>query len=138
MTTFPTLVALLFLALGGSCITIIVLLVAIPIHEPVISHSVAPPGTSAFSKDELWFNKVTDSSAAQRALRTTVICVLSWVIAGTIIMLIIVAVKYMLQHAPTKQQRLQFKRTYTKPEEWELPVPEKAWSPTSSDFGKEE
>jgi hypothetical protein len=138
MIMFPALLALLFLILAGSCITIIVLVATTPLQGAVVVQSIALPGEPDFSNEKFWINQVAQSPTASPDLRALVMCVLSWVIAVIIVSLLVPGIKYVRQHAPTKQQHYAFKRTCVASEEWALSVAEEAWSPANSDQGEDD
>src|SRR5271170_7582932 len=137
MSRLSTILALLFIIFATGCITIITLLVTTPLQAPVVQGFITLPGRPEFSNEKLWIGKVGDSLTAPPDVRATIINVLACVLAGAIVLMIFLCVRYVQQHAPTKRQLYAFKRTCGKEGEWALTDPEEAWFPTHSDQGKE-
>jgi hypothetical protein len=137
MSRFSAILALLFIIFATGCITIITLLITTPLQVPVVQGFIALPGRPEFSSENMWIDKVGDSLTAPPDVRATIINVLACVLAGVIILMIFLCVRYVRQHAPTKRQPHAFKRTCGEEGEWALTAPEEAWFPTHSDQGKE-
>src|SRR2546421_10654638 len=137
MSRFSTILALLFIIFAIGCITIITLLVATPLQAPVTQGFIRLPGRPEFSSEKLWIDKVDDSLTAPPDVRATIINVLACVLAGAIVLMIFLCVRYVRLHAPIKRQLYAFKTTCGEERKWALTAPEEAWFPTHSDQGKE-
>jgi hypothetical protein len=140
MATASTLLCLLFLILAGSCIIMIavaVVLVTTPLQGAVIVQSIALPGHPDFSNEEDWIDQVVQPAAPRRDLRKWLMCVVLWVIAGLV--LLVLGIQYnMRQCARTKRQHYMLNQPSMAPEQRALYAAEEAWSAACSEQDKNE
>ena len=134
---FSAILALLFIISTTGCVIIITLLVTTPLQAPVVQGFITLPGRLEVSSEKLWIDRVGDSLTALPDVRTTIINALACMLAGAIVLMIFLCVRYVRQHAPSERQPYASKRTCGEEGEWALTDPEEAWFPTHSDQGKE-